>query len=139
VVTVPVAVQNNIVSHAPQLAFAPSQLPAGYHYLSWNWSQYEGRVRIIFGNGAGKKIVFVSTWDYGKCRGGQEQTYSLDGSVVFYGHRGRDEDAWRCVRQIADTSNVVVEISADTTATSLPVSRLTKVVSTAKLLHYRSG
>jgi len=94
-VLVPVPVQQQIVTQAPRVAYAPGRLAPGWHYR--RWSHRGGALRIWFANRAGKEIVFVAAPFKGNCRSGMEKSFQLAGVKVFWGRRAEEQQAWRCV------------------------------------------
>jgi hypothetical protein len=95
-VLVPAPVQQQILTHAPQAAYAPARLAPGWRYTRWT-RQGTRTVRIWFANKAGKEIVFVAAPFRGNCRAGMEKSFQLAGVKVYWGHRAEEQEAWRCV------------------------------------------
>jgi hypothetical protein len=91
---VPAPVQDQIAAKAPLVAYAPSRLAPGWHYVRWT---HNGPLRIWFANKAAKQIVFVAARFSGTCRAGKEKTFQMAGVKVYWGHTSEEQEAWRCV------------------------------------------
>jgi hypothetical protein len=92
---VPRAVQARITHEAPALAYAPTRMALGFHYLSWQ--KTPSTVRITFGDRAGWEIRFAALPLTGACRTGMEKSFQLDGNKVYWSRTGTRQQAWRCV------------------------------------------
>jgi hypothetical protein len=92
---VPKSVQAQIKRKAPALAYAPTRLPLGFHYRTWQAKP--GSVRIWFRNKARWEIAFVVVPFKGNCRAGMEKSFQLDGNKVYWSHTAEEQQAWRCV------------------------------------------
>jgi hypothetical protein len=88
---VPRPVQLRILHTKPALAYAPTRMALGFHYVSWQKSP--SNVEITFDNQAGWEILPTS----GSCRTGMEKSFQLDGNKVYWSHTGAEQMAWRCV------------------------------------------
>jgi hypothetical protein len=132
---VPLSVQEAIVRRTPQLAYVPARVPTGYRYLKWRWAQDAGALRVWFRSKAGKDIVFVSTWQYGKCAGGKDKTLQLAGAKVYWARLAEQQQAWRCVAP-ADVGGVAIQLTAATSQppTKLPAASLGRVSASAQLI-----
>jgi hypothetical protein len=112
---VPVAAQKAAWARSPQLAYIPTRAPAGYRYLKWRWDENASVLHLWFRNGAGHQIAYTSTWQYGRC-------------AKTTAHR-----AQRCVA--AAGSGVRIQLTAASPQVSS--AALTRVVASAKLVHFR--
>jgi hypothetical protein len=92
---VPMAVQAQIVHRSPALAYTPTRMATGFHYV--NWQKSPSNVLITFDNKAGWEIRFVALGQTGPCRTGMEKSFQLDGNKVYWSHTGAEQQAWRCV------------------------------------------
>ena len=92
---VPRPAQLQILHRAPGLAYAPTRMTHGFHYVSWQKSP--SNVLLTFDNKAGWEIRFVALRQYGSCRTGMEKSFQLDGNKVYWSHTGAEQQAWRCV------------------------------------------
>jgi hypothetical protein len=88
---VPVPVQQQIVAQAPVLAYAPSQLPAGWRFSSWFTTG--SMLEIVFRRAGGGELDFFVFRFRGSCSVG-----SL-GKVggVYWSRSVARPSAWRCV------------------------------------------
>ncbi len=92
---VPRAVQLRILHSKPTLAYAPTRMAIGFHYVSWQRSP--SNVEITFDDRAGWEIRFIALPSSGSCRAGMEKSFQLDGNTVYWSHTGAEQMAWRCV------------------------------------------
>ena len=88
---VPVPVQQQIVAQAPALAYAPSQLPAGWRFSSWFTTG--SMLEIVFRRAGGGEVDFFVFRFRGSCSVG-----SL-GKVggVYWSRSVARPSAWRCI------------------------------------------
>ena len=92
---VPRAAQLLIIHREPGLAYVPTRMALGFHYVGWQRSP--ANVLITFDNKAGWEIRFVALRQTGPCRAGMEKSFQLDGNKVYWSHTGAEQQAWRCV------------------------------------------
>ena len=92
---VPRTVQLRILHTKPALAYAPTRMALGFHYVSWQKSP--SNMMITFDNKAGWEIRFIAVPTSGSCRTGMEKSFQLDGNKVYWSHTGVEQMAWRCV------------------------------------------
>jgi hypothetical protein len=112
---VPVSAQKAASARSPQLAYIPTQAPAGYRYLRWRWNENAAVLHLWFRNSRGGEIAYTSTWQYGRC-------------AKTTAHR-----AERCVA--ATSTGVRIQLTA--ASPQLSSAALTRVVASAKLVHFR--
>ena len=92
---VPRIAQLRILRATPRLAYVPTRMAAGFHYVGWQKSP--SNLEITFDNKAGWEIRFIALPTSGSCRTGMEKSFQLDGNKVYWSHTGAEQMAWRCV------------------------------------------
>ena len=92
---VPRAIQLRMLHTTPALAYAPTRMALGFHYVSWRTSP--SNVEVTFDSKAGWEIRFVALGQTGPCRTGMEKSFQLDGNKVYWSHTRAEQQAWRCV------------------------------------------
>ena len=107
---VPLVAQQNLAARSPQLAFVPASVPSGYRYAIWRWRQNAGEMHVFFRNRARKTIDFVAAWQYGRCTGGMQKTFTFAHRQVAWAQHGTQQRAWRCVA----ASGIRIELAAST-------------------------
>jgi hypothetical protein len=89
------ATQLRVLRTKPALAYVPTRMASGFHYVSWQKSP--ANMEITFDNKAGWEIRFIALGQAGPCRAGMEKSFQLDGNKVYWSHTGAEQQAWRCV------------------------------------------
>jgi len=92
---VPSSVQAQILHKAPALAYVPTRMALGFHYVSWQ--KTPANVIETFDSKAGWEIRFIALRQAGACATGMERSFQLDGNKVYWSHTGAEQQAWRCV------------------------------------------
>jgi hypothetical protein len=92
---VPRTVQLRMLHTTPALAYAPTRMALGFHYVSWQRSP--SNLEVTFDSKSGWEIRFVALGQTGPCRTGMEKSFQLDGNKVYWSHTGAEQQAWRCV------------------------------------------
>ena len=92
---VPRTAQLRILHATPTLAYTPTRMAAGFHYVGWQRSP--SNLEVTFDNKAGWEIRFIALRTTGSCRTGMEKSFQLDGNKVYWSHTGAEQMAWRCV------------------------------------------
>lgn len=133
---VPLAAQQNLAARSPQLAYVPTSLPTGYRYAVWHWRQNAGAMHVTFRNRAGKQIDFLAEWQYGRCTGGEQKTYTVARKHVRWAQHGTQQRAWRCI----PAAGISVELAASSaqSTSALAPAALARMVAGAQHIRLRS-
>jgi hypothetical protein len=120
---VPVPVQHAIVSQAPLVAYAPTKLPAGWRYKSWQGSPT--MIEIVFRGPGGAEADFFVLPLSGEC------SYGAAGSSggVYWSKGPARWSAWRCVNGFKLWGDSLVA------AKRLSQVALVRLVASARRLH----
>jgi hypothetical protein len=92
---VPAKVQAAIARAHPRLAYAPTRLPANYHYISWR----RGRrgFDIYFGRRRSAEIGFHVNTFLCAAYGHPMRTFHENGQAVAWSATYENQQAWRCI------------------------------------------
>jgi hypothetical protein len=113
-VLVPFPVQHEIAQKAPLVAYVPSRLAPGWHYV--RWTHTGGALRIWFRNHSNWEITFTAAPFRGNCPAGRMKTFFQAGVKTYWSQSADEQDAWRCVNGMKLVA-----------ATSLPSDRFADV------------
>jgi hypothetical protein len=128
---VPEAAQARIKAKAASLAYAPTRIPIGFRYRSWQYRQ--GALRISFRNQAGWEITFVAVPLAGSCRRGMQKSFQLAGNKVYWSETPTEQQAWRCVAR-RNRPPVRLVAASPQPSTRLAAVGLGSVASSGKML-----